>query len=193
MPLPLPAPGGRVHPHCWRCRARAPARVAVDKFRPIAASAAARRNADLELVPEPAARATAGSSTGDISTPPLPAVAWTIGREDFTCFLYTPRSRRASSPLPAGRLAIAVTDFASTGLSAVYTFFDPSEPYRGLGTYAILRQIELARDRHLPHVYLGYWIENHPKMDYKARFKPLELLGPEGWQTLARSAGTVDA
>ena len=82
-------------------------------------------------------------------------------------------------------LAVAVTDFASCGLSAVYTFFDPDERERGLGTYAILSQIDLARERGLPHVYLGYWIEAHAKMDYKARFRPLELLGPDGWHAHA--------
>ena len=78
-------------------------------------------------------------------------------------------------------VAVAVTDFASSGLSAVYTFYDPAMPARGLGTCAILRQIELARAHGLPHVYLGFWIAAHPKMDYKARFRPLELLGPQGW------------
>ena len=70
-------------------------------------------------------------------------------------------------------------------MSAVYTFYDPALEARGLGTHAILRQIELARERGLPHLYLGYWIERHPKMDYKARFKPLELLTSEGWKTSA--------
>ena len=105
--------------------------------------------------------------------------------EDFSRFLFTPWSPTSFVCLRLrGRLlGVAVTDFASSGLSAVYTFFDPTERARGLGTYSILRQIELARERGLPHVYLGYWIARHPKMDYKARFRPLELLGPQGWQT----------
>jgi len=68
----------------------------------------------------------------------------------------------------------------------VYTFFEPAEHSRGLGTYAILRQIELARERNLPHLYLGYWIAAHPKMDYKVRFQPLELLGMDGWKVYER-------
>jgi arginine-tRNA-protein transferase len=106
--------------------------------------------------------------------------------EDFERFLFTPWSptKFLELRLRERLLGVAVTDFAPNGLSAVYTFFDPDETARGLGTYAILRQIELAREHALPHVYLGFWIENHPKMGYKARFTPLELLGADGWQTL---------
>ncbi len=101
--------------------------------------------------------------------------------QDFTRFLYT-----AWSPtfflefrLEGRLLGVAVTDITASGLSAVYTFYDPTESTRSLGTYAILRQIELARERALPHLYLGYWIQNHPKMDYKKRFRPIELLTAE--------------
>jgi len=46
----------------------------------------------------------------------------------------------------------------------------------------ILDHIRRARDRGLPYVYLGYWVEGSPKMDYKVRFQPQEHLGPQGWQ-----------
>lgn len=82
----------------------------------------------------------------------------------------------------AGRLlALAVVDALPAALSAVYTFFDPEESARSLGTYAVLRQIEAARERGLPHVYLGYWVAQSRKMDYKKNFRPLELLGETGW------------
>ena len=44
--------------------------------------------------------------------------------------------------------------------------------------------IEEARRRDLPHVYLGYWIAQSGKMAYKARFRPLEGLGVDGWRVL---------
>ena len=63
----------------------------------------------------------------------------------------------------------------------VDTFFDPDLAQRSLGTFAILSQIDLARRRGLPYLYLGYWVRDSRKMAYKARFRPLEGLGPNGW------------
>jgi len=81
-------------------------------------------------------------------------------------------------------IAAAVTDMVRDGISAVYTFFDPDlSQSRSLGTFAILKQVELAKRLNLKHVYLGYWIAGHPKMNYKTRFKPLEILTDGRWQT----------
>ena len=66
----------------------------------------------------------------------------------------------------------------------MYTFYEPALPARSLGTYAILRQIELARERGIPYLYLGYWIANYAKMHYKARFRPLEVMRNEEWRIL---------
>ena len=81
-------------------------------------------------------------------------------------------------------LAVAVTDVSDDALSAVYTFYDPDETARGLGTLAILRQIEWARRDGRRHLYLGYWIGAHDKMDYKRRFRPLEGFDGHGWRAL---------
>jgi arginine-tRNA-protein transferase len=63
----------------------------------------------------------------------------------------------------------------------VYTFFDPDHAARGLGTLAILEQIAWARREARAHLYLGYWINGHPKMDYKRRFRPLEGFDGRRW------------
>ncbi len=84
---------------------------------------------------------------------------------------------------PAGRLvAVALTDVMGDGLSMVYSFFDPSETRRSLGTYMILDHIRRAQAQGLPHVYLGYWVKNSPKMGYKTRFLPQEHLMAQGWR-----------
>src|SRR3546814_10798921 len=63
----------------------------------------------------------------------------------------------------------------------IYSFFDAQHALReGLGTYIILDHIERAARAGLPYVYLGYWIEGSTRMAYKARFRPLERLGPDG-------------
>lgn len=81
-------------------------------------------------------------------------------------------------------LAVAVTDLLPDALSAVYTFYDPEQSARGLGTLGVLKQLEWARRDHYAHLYLGYWIEGHPKMHYKHRFQPLEAFNGRGWQAL---------
>ena len=78
-------------------------------------------------------------------------------------------------------LAVAVVDSLPAALSSVYAFFVPAETARSLGTFAVLSQIEAARKCGLPHVYLGYWVSQSRKMDYKKNFRPLELLGENGW------------
>jgi arginine-tRNA-protein transferase len=105
---------------------------------------------------------------------------------DFRRFLTAPWSPTVFLELRADSrlLGLAVTDVCITGLSAVYTFFDPVESARSLGTFAILQQVELARRRGIPWLYLGFWIENHPKMDYKRRFRPLQVRGPDGWRPM---------
>lgn len=87
-----------------------------------------------------------------------------------------------------GRLvAVAVLDRVPGGLSAVYTFYDPDQPHRGLGTWMILREIEVTRASGLRYLYLGYWVAGSAKMDYKSRFQPLEVLGTDGrWALLER-------
>ena len=102
---------------------------------------------------------------------------------DFRRFLTAPWSPTLFMELHQGDqlLAVAVTDICLNGISAVYTFFDPDESARSLGTYAILRQVELARRRGVPWLYLGFWIDGHPKMDYKRRFRPLQIRTADGW------------
>ena len=76
-----------------------------------------------------------------------------------------------------------LTDQQADGLSMIYSFFEPdSDQRRGLGTYIILDHILRAGRAGLPYVYLGYWVDSSPRMAYKARFRPLERLGPSGWR-----------
>ena len=81
-------------------------------------------------------------------------------------------------------LAVAVTDIVDDGLSAVYTFFDPTEIRRGLGIYAVLWQIKHALSLDLSFLYLGYWIKDCQKMSYKQDFQPLEGFQHDTWHPI---------
>ncbi len=84
---------------------------------------------------------------------------------------------------PGALVGACLTDEQSDGLSMVYSFFEPDLDRRsGLGTYMIMDHVKRAVSVRRPYVYLGYWVEQSPRMQYKVRFRPLERLGPEGWE-----------
>jgi leucyl-tRNA---protein transferase len=181
--------GGHVYvPHCPGCRACVACRIPVDAFVPDRAQRrCAKRNADLEVRVEPA------QYTDERFELYRRYLQWRhpdggmddAQAEDFSRFLYTQWSptRFVEFRRDGRLLAVAVTDLCEAGLSAVYTFYDPDELARGLGTYAILRQVDIAREHGLAHVYLGFWIAGHAKMDYKIRFRPIEILRNGQWLT----------
>ncbi len=82
-------------------------------------------------------------------------------------------------------IAVSVTDVLTNGLSAVYTFFDPQlSKDRSLGTYAIIKQIELAKSMNRSWLYLGYWIKESQKMAYKSNFNASQILTDGEWKHL---------
>ena len=179
--------GGHVYrPRCPNCAACVPVRVAVADFRPNRSQRRClRRNAAVTAVETGAERSDevfqlyrrylhgrhAGGGMDD------------GGPEEFDAFLTSRWSPTRFLQLKEnGRLlAVAVTDALDDALSAVYTFFDPDLSDRGLGTLSVLRQIQWAHDTGRTHLYLGFWIDGHPRMAYKSRFLPQEQLGPLGW------------
>ncbi len=100
---------------------------------------------------------------------------------------YVVEYREPSDGLMPGRLVGAcLTDRQGDGLSMIYSFYDPEHEARsGLGNYIILDHIRRAREDGLSHVYLGYWVEGSDRMQYKIRYRPIELLGRDGWRRLS--------
>jgi arginine-tRNA-protein transferase len=178
-------------PHCPECGACVPVRVPVEAFRPNRSQRRVwKRNADLHVVEHPAVfsrrhfdlylRYQAGRHPGGGMDDPDPQkyTQFLVGNHIQTVFYEIRQQERL--------LGVAVVDQLPDGLSAVYTFYEPGEKARGLGVYAILWQIECARELGLPYLYLGYWIEASPKMAYKADYSPLETYRHGQWQPLVR-------
>jgi arginine-tRNA-protein transferase len=102
----------------------------------------------------------------------------------------------ASNPFPTEEwcyfaddrlVAVGYVDSLPDGLSAIYFFYDPDERHRSLGTFNVLSIIDAARRRGLPWVYLGYYVEGCRSVEYKARFRPNEVLRADGsWGTFLR-------
>ena len=178
-------------PVCPGCQSCIPIRVVVDRFVPDRTQRkVAKANAGLTVAEMPA-RATA---------------------EQFALFQYYQKHRHGDGDMAAmgfydyramvedtpitttvvefrderdRLLGACLTDALTDGLSAVYSFFDPLDAKRSLGTYAILWLAERARQRGLPYVYLGYWVPESRKMAYKSRFRPSEVLMGGAWRELA--------
>jgi arginine-tRNA-protein transferase len=176
-------------PHCHACNACLPSRVSVEHFVPNRTQRKLlKRNSDLQLIELNTIDTDAiyqlyhdyicqRHADGDMYPP---------SREQYVSFLTRQAgiTRYFGFTLDGQLLGVAVVDELDTGLSAVYTFFDTRlSEQRSLGTWAILRQIELARELGLDYVYLGYWIAESPKMAYKSGFRPLEILHDHRWVT----------
>jgi arginine-tRNA-protein transferase len=106
--------------------------------------------------------------------------------EDSAVETHLVEYRHKTGPKAGDLIAVGLPDLLTDGLSMVYSYYDPDEGGRSLGTYVVLDHIEQARARGLPYVYLGYWIDGCRKMAYKARFGPLEARVASGWVPLKR-------
>jgi arginine-tRNA-protein transferase len=185
--------GVAYRPSCLDCTACVSVRVVAGEFTPNASQRKIlRRNADLEVS---ACRPWSTEEQFALLRRYLEhrhPVGGMSGRDeiDFADMVeqspvdsYVIEYREPSKNGRLGKLVGAcITDRQDDGLSMIYSFFDPDHVERqGLGTYIIMDHIVRAGEAGLPFVYLGYWIEGSRKMEYKARFRPLERLGPAGW------------
>jgi arginine-tRNA-protein transferase len=77
-------------------------------------------------------------------------------------------------------VAVGICDACPQSISSVYFYFDPNESRRSLGNFGALVEIDYARRLRIPYWYLGYWVKGCRAMEYKANFRPHELLHPDG-------------
>lgn len=84
-------------------------------------------------------------------------------------------------------ISVSTCDVLDDGISAVYTFFDPSENRRSLGVFAILKQIDYVKTKLQSYLYLGYWVPHSDKMNYKSQYSPFEILLDGQWRLVNRT------
>lgn len=183
-------------PRCNSCRACQPVRIPVDAFQPSRSQRRSwQRNQDLEVTLIPAdfleehfalyrryisARHPGGGM--DVADPDRYREFLLSSWSNTWCYEFR---------LGARLLAVAVIDRLSRGLSAVYTFYDPDYAERSLGVFAVLWEIAETQRLGLLWLYLGYWIQECPKMSYKNRYRPLEIYRDGQWQGLTENEERV--
>ncbi|HSI33748.1 MAG: arginyltransferase [Phycisphaerae bacterium] len=183
---------GRIlyQPVCAGCRLCQPLRVPVAEFAASKSQRRAwRRNQDLLVsvaAPEPTPEKLAlYNKYRRLWHDSTDEQTW----EDFTSFLYDSPVDTIEvcyrDPTSDRILGVGICDVAPESLSAVYFYFDPDHAARRLGTFSALWEIETARRLAVPWYYLGFWVPGCRAMEYKADFRPCEVLGTDGtWRRL---------
>jgi len=187
-------------PYCDACSACVPVRILAEEFAPRRSlKRIARINSDLiatRMQPAPSAEQYAlfrdyiDARHADGGMAEMSVLDYSLMVEDSVVETFVTEYRLKPDPRGDGKsrlIGVSLCDRLSDGISMVYSFYDPSEPQRSLGTYMILDHVAYARAQGYPFVYLGYWIEGSRKMRYKNRFMPQECLTPKGWVRMGES------
>ncbi len=178
-------------PSCSECAACLSARIVVDAFRPSRSQRRSlKRNTGLvRRVSSP----WATEDQYDLFRSYLDARHADGGMADMDVFEFaamieeTPIRSRVIEYHDADSgdlVAVCLTDMLDDGLSMVYSFYDPKQVRRSLGTWMILDHVDIARTAGLPYVYLGYWVPGSDKMGYKAQFSGTEIYRKGQWEPL---------
>lgn len=184
-------------PACENCRACVATRVLVDRFKPTRSMRRVlNKNSDLvgkEVPNTPTSeqyslfRRYVDSRHGEGGMSNMSVLDYAMMVEDshvHTSMIEYRKRGPDSGFTQQGQgelIGVVLFDRLTDGLSMVYSFFDPVESQRSLGTFFILDHIDRARREGMTHCHLGYWVSESPKMSYKARFLPQERLHANGW------------
>lgn len=177
-------------PICQSCAECRPLRIPAAAFTPDRSQQRCRRrNADLEVrYAAPSADATRLDLYRRYQATQTELKGW----PDTEQTLQSYRRQFVQNPMPGVEIsiweadvlrAVAITDITPNTVSGVYHFHDPDCRSRSLGTFALLETIALAQKLEKQWAYFGYYVAGCPSMEYKTRFKPHEILSPQGvWE-----------
>ncbi len=181
-------------PACEGCAACVSVRVPVNTFVPGRAFRRnLRANSDIEsMVVRPLAtrehyslfRAYIDERHGDGGMADMTALDFSAMVDDNFVDSRLVEYRVRTTSAEDSLIAAVLIDILGDGVSMIYSFYDPDQARRGLGTFMILDSIQRVRRLGLPYLYLGYWVNGSSKMDYKSRFRPQERLTADGWSLI---------
>jgi len=173
-------------PRCESCAACVPMRIAVEAFEPSKSQRrAVRRNADLTLrIGAPALtdeKIAVYQRYLEHQHPDSPQSADADGLREFL-YEHVVDTVEVNYVKDGRVLAVSILDVSDRGVSSVYHYFDPVESHRSIGVFSVLAEINLTRQWGVAYFYMGYWVEGSKTMDYKANYRPHELLIDGQWR-----------
>lgn len=103
-------------------------------------------------------------------------------REEFLSFIHdaAPFTREVVFRAGGRLVGAGIFDETVDSLSAVYFYFDPELAERSPGVLNVLWLVGECRRRGRPWLYLGYLVRGSASMEYKAGYRPHQVLGDDG-------------
>lgn len=175
-------------PRCASCQACRPLRVDVERYRPDRSQRRARRanrgRVHLDIGEPQATRANIDLHRR-YHEAQAAAKGWPPPDRDaesyWSSFVDNPfTTQEWRYWLGTELIGVGYVDDLGTSLSAIYFFHDPSRRDLSMGTYNILCLVDRAAALGYEHVHLGYYVADCGSLAYKARFRPNQVLGPDG-------------
>jgi arginine-tRNA-protein transferase len=184
---------GRIlfRPRCAGCTECRPMRLPVELFRPDRSQRRAiQRNADLNVrIERPAMDSSRLELWNRYHAWQSERKGWPESSADPWHYSFT----YVKNPIPSLEVAayegdrllgVALLDVTPNSLSGIYHYYDPECTDRSLGKFLMLRSIQAAKELGKKYFYLGYYVAGCGSMEYKAGFRPCEILSIEGkWQS----------
>lgn len=179
-------------PHCEKCQACVPVRIVLNKFTPTRSQKRAYKKhqslqasvIELQFIPEHLALYQHYQSArhADDLNVKIESENEEEQYRQFLCQSHVESLMVEFKDNEGNVKAVSVVDVVKEGLSAVYTFYDTTDTSDSYGTYTIMWLAAWAKQLSLPYLYLGYWINESPKMAYKEKFNAQQRLIDNEWQ-----------
>ncbi|MCA1595667.1 MAG: arginyltransferase [Chloroflexi bacterium] len=174
-------------PVCDLCQECRPIRIPLDRFRPDRSQRRAwKQNNSLEVkVATPTADARRTALYHRYHKAQTDRKGWASSERKASEYAF----QFVANPIPGAEIsmwegdalrAVVIADLTPTVISGVYHYYDPDCAQRSIGTYCMLQTIDLGRRLGKEWAYFGFFVSGCGSLEYKARFRPCEIMQPDG-------------